>query len=87
MADAQGAGELAVVFAGISALAWGTGDFSGGLASKRASALSVMLFSTSIGLLVLATVAVVRRAPMVTSHDALFACLAGLFGALAPPLR
>jgi len=82
MADAQGAGELAVVFAGISALAWGTGDFSGGLASKRSSPLCVMLISTTVGLLVLVAVATIRRAPMVTSHDALFAFLAGVFGAV-----
>ena len=82
MADPQNAAGLAVVFAGVSALAWGAGDFSGGLASKRASALSVMPISTSAGLLLLAVVATVRRAPMVTSHDALFAFLAGIFGAV-----
>ena len=70
------------MFAAVSALAWGAGDFSGGLASKRASALSVMPISTSVGLLVLAVVATARRAPMVTSHDALFAFLAGVFGAV-----
>jgi uncharacterized membrane protein len=80
MVDPQSAGGLAVVVASVSALAWGAGDFSGGLASKRASALSVMPISTSVGLLVLAVVAAARRAPMVTSHDALFAFLAGVFG-------
>jgi drug/metabolite transporter (DMT)-like permease len=80
MADPQNAGGLAVAFAAASALAWGAGDFSGGLASKRATALSVMPISTSVGLLVLAAVAAVRRAPMVTSHDALFAFLGGVFG-------
>src|ERR1044071_452185 len=82
MADPQSAGGVAVVFAAVSALAWGAGDFSGGLVSKRASPLSVMPISTSVGLLVLALVATARRAPMVTSHDALFAFLAGIFGAV-----
>jgi drug/metabolite transporter (DMT)-like permease len=82
MADPQNARGLAVLLAATSALAWGAGDFSGGLASKRASPLSVIPISTSAGLLVLAVVATARRAPMVTPHDALFAFLAGVFGAV-----
>jgi drug/metabolite transporter (DMT)-like permease len=72
---------VAPLLAAASALAWGTGDFSGGLASKRSSPLSVMLVSTPLGLLVLAGAAVVRQAPALTPHDALFAALAGLCGA------
>lgn len=78
----QNSGGLASVFAAVSALAWGAGDFSGGLASKRASPLSVMPMATLVGLVVLAIVATARRAPMVTSHDALFALFAGLSGAI-----
>lgn len=72
---------IAALLATTSALMWGTGDFSGGLASKRSSPLSVMLVSTPVGLLVLAGVAFVRHAAAPTPHDALFAALAGLCGA------
>jgi len=82
MAWPEPAGSLASVCAAVSALAWGAGDFSGGLASKRASPFRVMPMATLVGLVVLAVVATARRAPMVTAHDALFALLAGVFGAL-----
>ena len=72
---------LAALLATSSALLWGTGDFSGGLASQRSSPLSVMLVSTPLGLLVLGGAALVHHAPALTSHDALFAVLAGLCGA------
>jgi drug/metabolite transporter (DMT)-like permease len=72
---------LAALLASSSALLWGTGDFSGGLASQRSSPLSVMLVSTPLGLLVLGGAALVRHAPALTPHDALFAVLAGLCGA------
>jgi drug/metabolite transporter (DMT)-like permease len=72
---------LAALLASSSALLWGTGDFSGGLASQRSSPLSVMLVSTPLGLLVLGGAAFARHAPTLTPHDALFAVLAGLCGA------
>jgi drug/metabolite transporter (DMT)-like permease len=72
---------LAALLATSSALLWGTGDFSGGLASQRSSPLSVMLVSTPLGLLVLVGAALFRHASTPTPHDALFAVLAGLCGA------
>jgi drug/metabolite transporter (DMT)-like permease len=78
----QSSYSLAALLATGSAFAWGTGDFSGGLASKRSSPLSVMLVSTPLGLLLLSGVAFIRQAPMVTLHDALFAILAGICSAI-----
>jgi drug/metabolite transporter (DMT)-like permease len=45
---------LAVVLAALSALVWGTGDFSGGKASQRANALAVTVVSQLFGLPLLA---------------------------------
>lgn len=78
----QSSYSLAALLAAGSAFAWGTGDFSGGLASKRSSPLSVMLVATPLGLLVLSVVAVIRQAPMMTLHDSLFALMAGVCSAV-----
>jgi drug/metabolite transporter (DMT)-like permease len=78
----QSSYSLATLLATGSAFAWGTGDFSGGLASKRSSPLSVMLVATPLGLLLLSVVAAVRQAPMVTPQDGLFALLAGVCSAV-----
>ena len=42
---------LAVVYGLSSAVTWGAGDFSGGLAAKRGNVLTVILFSQLIGIL------------------------------------
>ena len=47
---------MAVVYALLSALAFGTGDFLGGMSSKRVSALIVSLVSQCAGLVVVASV-------------------------------
>jgi drug/metabolite transporter (DMT)-like permease len=73
---------LAALLAVGSAFAWGSSDFSGGLASKRSSPLSVMLVSTPLGLVFLVSLALVHQAPMVNLHDALLALAAGLCGAV-----
>jgi drug/metabolite transporter (DMT)-like permease len=45
-----GAEMAAVAFGLASAVAWGSGDFCGGLATRRASVLSVLFVSTAIGI-------------------------------------
>src|SRR5689334_4427488 len=78
----QGTHALAALLAVGSAFAWGTGDFSGGLASKRAGPLSVTLGSNPVGLAVLVILALVRQSPMVNAHDALVGFVAGVSGAI-----
>jgi drug/metabolite transporter (DMT)-like permease len=65
-----------------SALAWGAGDFAGGVASRRGSAVSVVLFSQLIGgiLLLLTAIAFARTVP--TSRQLAAGGLAGIFGVL-----
>ena len=48
---------LGIIFALTSAFVWGSGDFSGGLASRRASSFAVLALSalSGIGILVICT--------------------------------
>jgi drug/metabolite transporter (DMT)-like permease len=72
---------LAAAWGGAAALAWGIGDFSGGLAARRATTLAVTLVSNPIGLLLLALIAVFTNAPVPSSRDALLAIAVGASGA------
>ena len=71
---------MAVVLGLLVALAYGTGDFFGGLASKRNPATAVVFVSqvTSLGLLV-AGFALVRP-ELAPGRDLLLGALAGLVG-------
>jgi drug/metabolite transporter (DMT)-like permease len=73
---------LAALFAVGSAVAWGAGDFSGGLASKRSSELSVTLVSNPFGLVLMTTLALWRGAPGPSLHDAALGFGAGVCGAI-----
>ncbi len=65
-----------------SALAWGSGDFAGGIASKRGSVLAVVLFSQLLGSLVLAGAALIFSEPVPPMAHMGFGALAGIFGIL-----
>ena len=71
----------AALFALGSAAAWGTGDFSGGLASRRSSPISVTLVSNPVGLLCLMLLAVLQHAAPPTTHDMTVGFAAGACGA------
>jgi drug/metabolite transporter (DMT)-like permease len=72
---------VAVVFALCASLSWGAGDFLGGLASRKRSAILVMAISQPTGLALLALATLVRwEAP--PSAAVLWACPAGVLGTL-----
>jgi drug/metabolite transporter (DMT)-like permease len=71
-----------VIFGLAASLCWGSGDFSGGLASRRAKALSVVVGDFSVGFVLLLTLALLWREPFPPSVDLLWGGLAGLAGAL-----
>ena len=72
---------LFILLALSAAFSWGAGDFSGGLASKRTSAYTVVGLSQFISLLILvAGVFLVAPEPFST-HAALWGGLAGICGA------
>jgi drug/metabolite transporter (DMT)-like permease len=72
----------AVVFGLASAISWGAGDFSGGLASRRSSVFVVMAVGHGVGLLLLIVLALVwgERSPPATSLA--WGLAAGVAGAL-----
>ena len=73
---------LGVFFALASALVWGGGDFSGGLASRRISAFQVLALAALSGLSLLVVAAVAQREPFPSGQAALLAALAGIAGSI-----
>lgn len=73
---------LALLFGLASALVWGAGDFSGGLATKRGNVFSVVLISQIVGGIFLALLAIVFRESIPPTGDLLFGASAGLAGVI-----
>ncbi|HZS75340.1 MAG TPA: DMT family transporter [Ktedonobacteraceae bacterium] len=74
---------LATVIFGLAAsLCWGSGDFNGGLASRRATASSVVIAAYGVGFVLLIVLALIWREPFPAPIDILWGGLAGLAGAL-----
>jgi drug/metabolite transporter (DMT)-like permease len=74
---------LATVIFGLAAsLCWGSGDFSGGLASRRANASSVVTVAYAIGFVLLVALALIWRESFPSPLDMVWGGLAGLAGAI-----
>src|SRR5215216_6240017 len=71
-----------VVFGLASALSWGAGDFSGGLATKRAPVFGVLTIGHGAGLLLLIVLALVWGEPLPAATDLGWGLAAGLAGAV-----
>jgi uncharacterized membrane protein len=71
-----------VVFGLLSAVTWGAGDFSGGLASKRAGVFSVIIASQLIGMFLLIGLALAFDTAVPESSDLVWGAGAGLAGAV-----
>jgi len=71
-----------VVFALFASLSWGAGDFSGGLATRRAQVLSVVFGSYTIGFCVLVALALLLSERFPTTLDLMWGGVAGLAGAV-----
>ena len=77
------AGEIiAAGFGLLSAAIWGAGDFSGGLASRRSSLLSVTLVSNAVGAVMALGYAFLRGASLPPVSDLLLGAVAGLAGVI-----
>ena len=75
--------DLATVIFGLAAsLCWGSGDFNGGLASRRANASSVVTAAYAIGFVLLVTLALLWKEPFPSPRDMVWGGLAGLAGAI-----
>jgi drug/metabolite transporter (DMT)-like permease len=78
--DSSGLGPIALGLG--SATSWGAGDFVGGVASQRAPALSVVVFSQGVGIVLLVILALLRGEPPAAPDRLGWAALAGVNGAM-----
>ena len=74
---------LGIVLGLASSVAWGVSDFLGGLQSRRISALSVLLVSQPVGLVLALAVALIVGGSSLSGRDALLGLLAGAIVVLA----
>ncbi len=70
----------AIAFALASAAAWGAGDFSGGLATRRTNVFSVIVLMHAVGLLFLVSLAVLTNEPAPSTADLIWGFGGGLVG-------
>ena len=73
---------LAVVYGLASAASWGTGDFSGGVATKRSNVYSVIIVSQLVGGALLLALAFLLAEAIPSPDNLLLGGLAGISGAL-----
>src|SRR2546423_15378982 len=69
-----------VVFGLAASLCWGSGDFSGGLASRRANTSSVVVAAYAVGFVLLIALALIWKEPVPGPVDLLWGGLAGVAG-------
>lgn len=70
---------MAILLSLVSAVAFGTGDFFGGLSAKKTSALNVIAFSHLVGLIGIAFVSF-RVSDAIDGEAVLIGAVAGIFG-------
>ncbi len=74
---------LATIIFGLAAsLFWGSGDFSGGLASRRDNAASVVLAAYTVGCVLLVILALIWREAFPSPINVLWGGLSGVSGAI-----
>ncbi len=71
-----------VIFGLAASLCWGSGDFNGGLASRRSNASSVVIAAYGVGFVLLVALALLWKEPFPSSHDLVWGGIAGLAGAI-----
>ena len=75
-------GLSVIIFGLASAISWGAGDFSGGLASKHTSPYSVVVISQFVSLFLLVLGALLVPEGTNSTRDLLIGGIAGIFGAV-----
>lgn len=73
---------LGIFFSLSAALSWGSGDFSGGVGSRRLRPYQVLFLSSASSLLLLIVLAIRQGESLPSTRDLLVAVPAGLMGAL-----
>jgi drug/metabolite transporter (DMT)-like permease len=75
--------EYSAVFFGlVSAVTWGAGDFSGGMAVKRTNPYGVVIAAHSISLILLLALGIITGEPVPPLHDWLWGGAAGIAGCI-----
>ncbi|MEI7987805.1 MAG: DMT family transporter [Chloroflexota bacterium] len=72
---------LGVVFALVSAVSWGSGDFTGGVAARRSNPFFVLMLSSLSGIVILLICALLWRESFSSLNSVLWAMAAGVSGA------
>lgn len=75
-----GPGSAVVVLGLVSALAWGAGDFGGGMLSRRAPLFGVVAGSQLIGMIAALALAILRGEPVPQGTDVAWSMAAGVCG-------
>lgn len=73
---------LSIIFGLASALTWGAGDFTGGLAARRVGAYRSVFYAEVIGTIFLFIVIGFTGETMPGAHTMIFAALAGMMGSV-----
>jgi len=73
---------LGIILALVAALLWGSGDFSGGFATRKASPFQVLALSAISGIVILGAAALVGQEAVPSGMGILWSLLAGLSGAV-----
>lgn len=71
---------LAVVLGLLSGLSWGVADFFGGVASRRAAVLGVVVLSQVVGLVLILAIVAATRPDLPPARELAFAAAAGAVG-------
>ncbi len=74
------AGSATILFGLAAALAWGAGDFGGGLLSRRTAVFGVVMIAQLTGMAIAAVLAVIRGEPIPTGIDLVWCGIAGVLG-------
>ncbi len=73
---------LSIIFGLASALSWGAGDFTGGLAARKVGAFRSVFYAEVIGIVLLFIIVGATGEPMLSSRSAVFALIAGALGTI-----
>ena len=73
---------LGIILALVAAVLWGSGDFSGGFATRKANPFQVLALSAIAGMVVLAVAALFAQESLPSGMGILWSLLAGLSGAV-----
>lgn len=74
--------SISVLFGLVSAMAWGAGDFNGGLAVKRSNPYGVVMIAHMVSLVLLVVLAVALKDPLPQGVDWVWGGAAGICGAV-----